>query len=206
MFGYWVSLGVLFVMTVTAWRPPRRPGWLATATYLTGWLVNEIPLIALAALAATTALTAAEGHLSPFGPAQVSAVVLAAVILGLLVWLLVRARSSRAVFHGALTDAGIELDRPIAARRTPGRAVRSYLLPFVRRSRSVRHIRNVPYGEHGKRNLLDVYVPKRGVTRGVFINFHGGHFRIGHKDSQSLPLIYELARSGWLCISANYRL
>jgi acetyl esterase/lipase len=40
----------------------------------------------------------------------------------------------------------------------------------------------------------------------MFIHFHGGAYSGGHKDSQSLPLIYRLASQGWVCISANYRL
>ncbi|MFI0353250.1 alpha/beta hydrolase [Actinomadura sp. 9N407] len=35
---------------------------------------------------------------------------------------------------------------------------------------------------------------------------HGGHYDGGHKNSQSLPLIYRLAGQGWVCVSANYRL
>jgi acetyl esterase/lipase len=63
------------------------------------------------------------------------------------------------------------------------------------------------YGEAGKYNLLDVY-RHRSKPGGcpVFIHFHAGGFTSGSKNSQALPLIYELASQGWLCISANYRL
>ena len=38
------------------------------------------------------------------------------------------------------------------------------------------------------------------------IHLHGGGYSGGHKNSQSLPLLYRLASQGWVCISANYRL
>jgi acetyl esterase/lipase len=45
-----------------------------------------------------------------------------------------------------------------------------------------------------------------GQAHGVFVHLHGGRFVSGRKNRESLPLIYHLARRGWLCMSANYRL
>lgn len=82
----------------------------------------------------------------------------------------------------------------------------SLLLPFRRRGGGVRRVRNISYGEHGYRNLLDLYLPRDQQPVGIFVHFHGGHFRIGRKDTQSLPLLYALVRQGWIAVSANYRL
>jgi acetyl esterase/lipase len=50
-------------------------------------------------------------------------------------------------------------------------------------------------------------IPAHAVrTRRYLFHFHGGGYTGGHKDSQSLPLIYRLASQGWVCISAIYRL
>jgi acetyl esterase/lipase len=38
------------------------------------------------------------------------------------------------------------------------------------------------------------------------VHLHGGELRSGRKNHEGLPLIYGLARRGWVCISANYRL
>jgi acetyl esterase/lipase len=35
---------------------------------------------------------------------------------------------------------------------------------------------------------------------------HGGGWTVGDKREQGLPLIHHLARNGWVCFSANYRL
>jgi acetyl esterase/lipase len=40
----------------------------------------------------------------------------------------------------------------------------------------------------------------------VLIHFHGGHFRGGRKSWEARPLLHRLARQGWICVSANYRL
>ncbi len=80
------------------------------------------------------------------------------------------------------------------------------LWPFLRRRFDVRRIPNLRYAD-AKRNTLDLYHHRtRGSGRPVFIHLPGGRFSRGRKSQESLRLIHHLARSGWLCISANYRL
>jgi acetyl esterase/lipase len=75
------------------------------------------------------------------------------------------------------------------------------------RARGVRRIQDVPYGEHGPPNLLDVYRPTTQLRPGsVLVYFHGGGYFTGRKSKEARLLLYRLARRGWLCISANYRL
>jgi acetyl esterase/lipase len=38
------------------------------------------------------------------------------------------------------------------------------------------------------------------------IYIHGGAWIIGDKREQGLPMLYELARRGWVCVTINYRL
>jgi acetyl esterase/lipase len=79
--------------------------------------------------------------------------------------------------------------------------------PFFVRRRDVRHVANVPYGDAGRRNLLDVYHHPGTPSGGpVLVYLHGGGFRSGRKNREARPLLYRLASQGWVCISANYRL
>ena len=40
----------------------------------------------------------------------------------------------------------------------------------------------------------------------MLIHLHGGAFRRGRKSRETRPLLFRLARHGWVCVSANYRL
>jgi acetyl esterase/lipase len=68
-------------------------------------------------------------------------------------------------------------------------------------------VADLAYGDAGRRNLLDLYRHRGRPSGGpVLIHMHGGGYFQGHKNSQSLPLLYRLASQGWVCVSANYRL
>ncbi len=80
------------------------------------------------------------------------------------------------------------------------------LRPFSARRRDVERIADIAYGEHGVRNLLDVYV-RRDRPQGapVLVYLHGGAWVTGKKN-QGRPIIYHFAHDGWLCVAPNYRL
>ncbi|RMF24897.1 MAG: alpha/beta hydrolase [Deltaproteobacteria bacterium] len=40
----------------------------------------------------------------------------------------------------------------------------------------------------------------------TLLQIHGGGWSIGDKREQALPLMYQLAAHGWVCVSTNYRL
>ena len=66
---------------------------------------------------------------------------------------------------------------------------------------------DIPYGDAGRRNLLDLYRHRTHPAGSpVLIHLHGGGYTQGRKNTQSLPLLYRLASPGWVCVSANYRL
>ncbi len=95
-----------------------------------------------------------------------------------------------------------------AGRSRWRRLARDLLAPLPLRPPGVQRIRNVSYGEGGRRNRLDVY-RRRGPADGagpVLVHFHGGHFQIGGKSREARPLLHRLASQGWVCISATYRL
>lgn len=69
-------------------------------------------------------------------------------------------------------------------------------------------IKHIPYGPGGVRQQLDIYRPRNIPEEGcpVVLQIHGGAWMIGDKGSQALPLMFELASRGWICVAANYRL
>ncbi|WP_345763071.1 alpha/beta hydrolase [Diaminobutyricibacter sp. McL0608] len=88
------------------------------------------------------------------------------------------------------------------------RRIREVLLPLPWRPRRVRRVRNIRYGPHGRHNQLDLYLSRdqNAGPRPILIHFHGGHYQVGAKSREALPLLHSFASQGWLCISANYRL
>jgi acetyl esterase/lipase len=85
---------------------------------------------------------------------------------------------------------------------------RDLVLPLPPSRAGVTRIRNVIYGDGGGRPLkLDVYRPADARTGcPVLLFVHGGAWVIGDKREQGLPLMLSLARQGWVCFTANYRL
>jgi acetyl esterase/lipase len=67
---------------------------------------------------------------------------------------------------------------------------------------------NLSYGPDRKRNLLDIVRPVNLPAKPmpILIHIHGGAWVIGNKGQQAKPLIHHMAKSGWLCVDANYRL
>ncbi len=80
--------------------------------------------------------------------------------------------------------------------------------PWRMRRPDVEVIRHIPYGPAGVRQQLDIYRP-RVIPEGgcpVLLQIHGGAWMMGDKGGQALPLMYEMASRGWICVAANYRL
>ncbi|WP_198667311.1 alpha/beta hydrolase [Glycomyces dulcitolivorans] len=186
--GYLVSLAVL---TLPALPVPRLPEKLGTALFLVCLAVNELPFLAIALFLANTGLALAQGDLA-------SPVAVAAAVVGGACIALTTRRSLRAapVLQAATGEA---------RTRLPWADI--LLRPFPIRPWQVERTANLAYGPNGKRNLLDVYRHRSHPTGApVLIHFHGGHYDMGRKNSQSLPLLHRLAAHGWVCVSANYRL
>jgi len=80
--------------------------------------------------------------------------------------------------------------------------------PWSMRRPDVEVIKHIPYGPAGVRQQLDIYRP-RVIPEGgcpVLLQIHGGAWMMGDKGGQALPLMYEMASRGWICVAANYRL
>ncbi|MEO6092594.1 MAG: alpha/beta hydrolase [Novosphingobium sp.] len=82
------------------------------------------------------------------------------------------------------------------------------LTPFLTGTGGVRRIKDLAYGDAGKRNLLDVVVSHDppSAPAPVLIHVHGGGWATGDKDQQGKPLLHHMAGRGWVCFDATYRL
>ena len=210
--GYLIPVTLVALGTLFALRPVPFERPLGRPSYYLGLAVNELPFAAFFwLLLLPTALAFAQGDIDT--PAAWAIVALAAVTVpGLVVIahraLGDRARIARALDQGLGTGWRAALDADLAAklRRRPPLA-RILFLPILKRRPDVRRVADLAYGDAGRRNLLDLYHHRsRPQGAPVMIHLHGGHYDSGHKNSQSLPLLYHLASQGWVCVSANYRL
>jgi hypothetical protein len=198
--GYLIPVVLTGLATALSLVPTRRPAALARLSFRVGVVLDELPQLALYLLLITTVVTIAQGDID--SPAGWILVGVAILVMGGLVVLIGRGLRAPQSVRRALADAGIATAPP---RRWPW--IRIVVAPYFRRRRDVTRVANISYGDAGRRNLLDVYLHRsRPAVAPILIHLHGGGYSAGHKNGQSLPLIYHLASQGWVCISANYRL
>ena len=82
--------------------------------------------------------------------------------------------------------------------------------PLPKPVRAMEIIHNVDYaGDGRKTHRLDIIrrrvdPPTEGAP--VLLYVHGGAWIIGDKREQGLPMMFELARRGWVCVTINYGL
>ncbi len=202
-------VAIIALYTVLVLWPPRRPRALAVAVFVVSHLVNELPFIALGVLLAGTVLALVHGDLASTGGLAVLGLA-ALAALGLL------EVARRGLLARPVVERSLDQELGRAWRSATGRSgqsrwrrlARNLLAPLPLRPLNVQRIRNINYGEAGRRNRLDVYRRRGSVAGGgpVLVHFHGGHFQIGGKSREARPLLHRLASRGWVCISANYRL
>jgi acetyl esterase/lipase len=200
-FGYLITTGVMLAYVLFAVAPPRpRRSSPWRVSFWLGYLVNELPFLAFFVLAASTALAIVQGDLAtPVGLIGLGLAILATAGLAVIVR---RALRTGDVIDRALDEAGLPTS---STRRLPWARILFWPFPFPHPG--VERIANIAYGDAGRGNLLDVYRHRSRPTGGpTFIHLHGGAFRIGNKSREARPLFYRLARRGWVCINANYRL
>jgi acetyl esterase/lipase len=209
--GYLITVALVALAMLLALVPRDRPAPLRTASWTLGSIVNESPFVAFYWILAATLLALAQGDLdTPLG--WVALGIAGVTFLGTPV-LVRRGLAARPAVETALAD-GLgpawrdAIDPALSAQFRHGLPwVRILLAPLPFLHRGVARRRNLSYGDAGRRNRLDVYCdPARPTGAPVLIHLHGGGFHIGRKSLYSRAMLVELARHGWVCISASYRL
>lgn len=215
--AYWLALSINAVL------PRYRPPLLAAISFFPAWLHTEqIParlVLQGVAVAALWALGATEQSVGWVG-------------LGLcgVAWILMvgslreslrapqvtaRAWSEALGEPGQVRDAG----RPSApeapglppapAPRVPAPLGEAWV-PWPRRPAGVQRRRGIPYRVVDQARLSMDVIRLQGDARPAaapaLVFIHGGGWVIGHKDKQGLPLMYRMARQGWVCFAPSYRL
>ncbi len=205
MTASWLFLAVSLVgaaFTFSTMVRMRRIGWLLVPYFFAGWLTGELALHHIAWQALATVAFIAWGALDAW-PGVLGLVITVASWIALVVFHR-RSGGTGAVFDEALRQGlgAFETADP------PGRVrFRRVVRPFKFRLKEVERIADIPYGEAGRRNMLDIYRP-RGASGPcpTLLQIHGGGWTIGRKDQQGLPLMNHMAARGWVCVAPNYRL
>jgi acetyl esterase/lipase len=193
-------------LTANAIRP--LPGFrVGVPSFFAGWITNEMAPHWLALTAADAATHLTGKRRDPVGLALAGA---SAAGLGYLIDL---ARRDQQTAEAALTEAlgadyGEQLDHlPTPAEQTSWRSLVNPFRTFRHPSGDIRIERGIPYGEAGRRNHLDIYLPAEGAENApVLLQVHGGAWILGQKEEQGIPLMQHLAAKGWVCVAINYRL
>lgn len=198
--------------TVNAWRPVSRTGRTSVLAFPGGLTVSEMPLHSLAWQAVATAGFVAAGSLrSTTGRAALA--LTAASWAGLVGLDRVAARADDVLEAALVEGLGPDYRNRMAATFAPPedvpisrRQVANPLPPLRRRYAATR---DIPYGEFGRRNHLDVWrradLPDDAGAP-VLIQVHGGAWMTGSKEQQGAPLMGHLAERGWVSVALNYRL
>jgi acetyl esterase/lipase len=195
--------------TVNALKPVHRPVFLVGFSFFSAWLTTELAVFHLAWQIAVTALFVHAGVLGSW-PGRIGLALTCVSWLGLVSMVAVALRTG-AVMDAALREAlvGGYDDEDTKERSVPWGRV---LWPNPRR-RGVQRIRNLAYVDDGmRRHRLDIYRPQPSTNGDavtgapVLLQIHGGAWMIGSKEQQGLPLMYQLAQHGWVCVAINYRL
>jgi acetyl esterase/lipase len=188
------AVGLVFVLN--GLRPLRLTPVLVPS-FFAAWLVVELApqLLALSVVGIGLAVW--------LGGVTWPGLVLAGLVVVGLLWMVLQAQQVEAVAGVALAQwPEIGPSEPHLAS-----AVRRFFRPMAFTDAQVERIKDIPYGEAGVRNHLDVYRRADHPTGcPTLVQVHGGAWVIGTKDQQGRPLMLEMARRGWVCFAPNYRL
>jgi acetyl esterase/lipase len=209
--GYLVSVLGAAVATALALSPRATRGPRATPAFVVESAANELPFLILYWLALSTVLAVAQGDIaSPVGRIAAGIMLLTSVGVAVVVHRALQARLAidtalaRGIGDGWRSAIDPALSRGLRPHVPLGRVL---IAPLRFPPRAVERTRNIAYGPAGRDNLLDLYRPRSRPARcPALIHFHPGGFFSGRKSRQSRPIIDQLVRSGWVCVSANYRL
>mgnify|MGYP003631778773 CR=1 FL=1 len=198
-------------LTYNVLRPLyRHPKWIVPSFFL-GWLTGELALHVVAFQVIVVFLMAWGGVVTGFW----GALALAACSIS---WM------TLAYHYYSGYKAKILMDSIVIPHRDDGAVcvwgrhseldMERLINPFSSwRDDKVELIKDIIYHEvDGFRLKLDIRRPREisydGRTSPVLFHIHGGAWTYGYgsKKEQGIPLMMEMAKRGWVCVSIDYRL
>jgi acetyl esterase/lipase len=209
----WVFLGVSAfgaLFTLNAFLPAKRAASLVPS-FMAGWLTNELAPHHLVWQALATVFFISRGALHSWaGWVGLALVLIQWVALAVLVRTALKAGEvveralAEAIGAGYRTELG---ERPLGDGRSDTVPLSELAVPVPRKGRDVERIRNVSYGEGGKRMRLDIHRHRDHPTGApTLLQIHGGAWVIGRKEEQGQPLLALMPSHGWVCFNADYGL
>lgn len=206
--GYLITALLLALATVSS-LVPRHLEILGSLRLYLGH-VNELPFLVMFWLIVSTWLAISEGDIqSLVGWLALGLSILSVGGLVLVIW---RAIPTASVISHALNEGLGSRWQSLTNTKVAARLHKTFSFPvvfgplFIRRLH-VKRRANIPYGDAGAKNRLDLYYHTSHPSNcPALVYFHGGALRGGSKNYQGLPLLYQLASQGWVCVTANYRL
>ena len=198
--------------TLNAWHPISRSGRASVLAFSDGVTVSELPLHSIAWQAAVTAAFARAGALRTRA-GRAGLALTAASWAGLVALDRIASQADQALEAALVEGLGPDYREHMAVDFAPPEDIaitrRQVANPLPRLRRRYATTRDVPYGEFGRRNHLDVWrradLPDDAGAP-VLIQVHGGAWMMGSKDFQGAPLMGHLAERGWVSVALNYRL
>ena len=210
--GFLLASAAGALHTANAAYPLAYRGRPAIAAWAAGLTPSELPLSHAAAHALGAAVALRRGAART--RAGRAGLALSATSAAALVALHVQARGTGAIVEAALVEAlGADYLERIAHPAWPERGAPLRRQPggvrMLRVRRRYAHDADLPYGEFGRANYLDIWrrtdLPL-DARAPVLVQVHGGAWLYGNKRGQAYPLMSHLAERGWVCVSLNYRL
>lgn len=198
--------------TAAAWRPLDRFGPGSPLAFLSGLPTSELPLHTMG-LQAGAGLLAARGGGARGLRGALGLGLTAASFAGLRQLHRTAAQSGEVLESALVEGLGAGYRERIAEPFSPVPDVpltrRRRILPPLRVRSRYAAVRDLPYGEFGRRNHLDIW--RRADLSAhagapVLVQVHGGGWSMGDKSGQAHPLMSHLAERGWVCVAINYRL
>jgi acetyl esterase/lipase len=207
---YWVLTLLMGIATLTALIPGRALGWWVPLWFFVSTATNELAVWGL--IMHLFMLAVGVGLFDP-GEALIRGAlcVLLLSCLGTLILIKRHFESGRHLERALKIGLpeNFEETIPFDRRRQLSHQItaRDWLHPISFSRHGVRREKNIAYGDAGKRNLLDIFMPIRpGSDRPVLLQIHGGAWLVGKKEEQALPLMHHMASLGWVVVAINYRL
>ena len=208
----WAYLGVSVfgvVLVLNAFRPLGGTV-LSVPSFFAGWYTGELPIWHIVWQAGATIGFAFAGAFS-YWPGWAGLAVAACSWVGLGVLARI-GNNSHHVFMRVEEEIPLPAAKDADLPRTGHDTMWSFprlAYPLPRPARSVRVVKDVDYAGDGKRShRLDIYVGRHHPPSAgpVLVHIHGGAWILGDKREQGFPLMFELARRGWVCVTVNYGL